>query len=192
MYPLWHEAEAALAGIVQTVITYDADGIDVHFLNSTHSIHGAKSPHEIRELFQYVGPVGESTPTEMRVEQLLSPYIEACERAKKQNQAMPKPLNMIVLTDGEADDGPTLAYVLTGFAKRLDEIRAPLTQLGVQFVQIGNAEEATEALRELDDELSAGGVRDMVDTVPYAGEITSEFLIKVALGAINRKIDRQS
>lgn len=67
MHNLWREAEAALAGIVQQVIRYDADGLDVYFLNSTHSIQGAKEPGAIRELFQYVGPVGESTPTEIRV-----------------------------------------------------------------------------------------------------------------------------
>lgn len=190
MYPLWHEAESALAGIVETIITYDTDGVDVAFLNSTHVLNGAKSAHEIRELFQFVGPNGESTPTELRVEQLLSPYIEACEKAKKQGQALPKPLNMLVLTDGEADDGPTLAYVLSGFAKRLDDMHAPLTQLGVQFIQIGNDAEATAALQELDDELQ--GVRDMVDTTPYQGQITSDFIVKVALGSINRRIDRQN
>lgn len=64
---LWHEAEAALAGIVERVIHYDADGLDVYFLNSQQSLRGVKDPAAIRELFQYVGPVGESTPTEVRV-----------------------------------------------------------------------------------------------------------------------------
>lgn len=32
--------------------------------------------------------------------------------------------------------------------------------------------------------------RDMVDTTPYSGKINSDFLIKVALGSINRRIDR--
>lgn len=68
---------------------------------------------------------------------------------------------------------------LTGFAKRLDAIHAPLTQLGVQFVQIGNDSEATEALKELDDELEKEGCRDMVDTTPYQGQVTPEFLMKV-------------
>lgn len=67
MYNLWQEAEAALSGIVEQVIRYDSDGLDVYFLNSTHSLQGAKDSASIRELFQYVGPVGESTPTEIRV-----------------------------------------------------------------------------------------------------------------------------
>ena len=67
MYQLWYEAEAALAGIVDRVIAYDADGLDVYFLNSQESLQGVKNSGTIRELFQYVGPVGESTPTEVRV-----------------------------------------------------------------------------------------------------------------------------
>lgn len=112
-----------------------------------------------------------------QVEELLSPYIDACERAKRGGSSLPKPLNLLILTDGAADDPDTLAYTLTGFAKRLDDIHVPLTQLGVQFIQVGNDPEATGALRELDDELQG---RDMVDTTPYQGQITSEFLIKVS------------
>lgn len=67
MYNLWIEAEAALAGIVDRIIGYDADGLDVYFLNASQSLQGVKDSGAIRELFQYVGPVGESTPTEVRV-----------------------------------------------------------------------------------------------------------------------------
>jgi hypothetical protein len=70
MHHLWHEAEAALAGIVDRVINYDADGLDVYFLNSRESLQGVKHSGTIRELFQYVGPVGDSTPTEVRVSAL--------------------------------------------------------------------------------------------------------------------------
>ena len=49
----------------------------------------------------------------------------------------------------------------------------------MQFVQIGNDPEATEALKELDDELEKEGCRDMVDTTPYAGQVTPDFLMKV-------------
>lgn len=187
MYDLWREAEQALAGIADIVVRYDADGVDVYFLNSQQYLQGAKDSGSIRELFQYVGPVGESTPTEVRVEELLSPYIDACEQAKRGGGTLPKPLNLLILTDGAADDPDTLAYTLTGFAKRLDDIHVPLSQLGVQFIQVGNDPEATAALRELDDELQG---RDMIDTTPYQGQITSEFLIKTLLGSINRRIDR--
>jgi len=50
MHHLWHEAEAALAGIVDRVINYDADGLDVYFLNSRESLQGVKHSGTIRAL----------------------------------------------------------------------------------------------------------------------------------------------
>lgn len=70
-------------------------------------------------------------------------------------------------------------------------MRAPLKQLGLQFVQVGNDAEAAKALRKLDEGLQ--GVRDMVDTTPFTqlknGQLTADDLIKMLIGGINRKID---
>lgn len=58
---------------------------------------------------------------------------------------------------GPADD-PRQAIVDS--ARRLDERQVPLHKFGIQFVQIGNDPDATEALKELDDDLGpAHGVR---------------------------------
>jgi hypothetical protein len=51
---------------------------------------------------------------------------------------------------GSADD-PREAIV--DFARRLDARQVPLNKLGIQFVQIGDDPDATEALKELDDDL---------------------------------------
>ena len=61
------------------------------------------------------------------------------------------------LTLGPADD-PKQPIVEA--ARRLDERQVPLHKFGIQFVQIGDDLDATEALKELDDELGpANGVR---------------------------------
>lgn len=45
-------------------------------------------------------------------------------------------------------------------ARRLDRNEVPLKRFGVQFAQIGDDFEATEALQELDDDLAAAhGIR---------------------------------
>ena len=50
--------------------------------------------------------------------------------------------------------------VIVEFARRLDVKNVPLQQLSIQFVQIGDDPGATEALKELDDQLGpANGVR---------------------------------
>ncbi|KAJ6460857.1 hypothetical protein DFH09DRAFT_1348236 [Mycena vulgaris] len=72
-----------------------------------------------------------------------------------------KPVNFIVITDGEATDDPK--------------------DLGIQFVQIRNDVAATRALKELDDDLhKLGDIRDIVDTTPYSmlNPVTTDELIK--------------
>ncbi|CAH7685592.1 hypothetical protein BY996DRAFT_4573690, partial [Phakopsora pachyrhizi] len=114
--------------------------------------------------------------------------LDRLEEIKYKNLPPIKPLNLIVITDGEADDADTLTYALIGFAERLDQGRFPLRQLGVQFIQIGKDRAATRALKNLDDELKAAGTRgrDIVDNTPYKGTIMAKFLIKELLGGINK------
>ncbi|KAG0150732.1 hypothetical protein CROQUDRAFT_57765 [Cronartium quercuum f. sp. fusiforme G11] len=189
---LWREAAGAVSGLAETLVRYDADGIEVYFLNSTEYLLNARSAQAVNELFQRVRPVGISTPTDVRVEELLGLYIDRLEATRAQNLPTLKPLNLIILTDGEADDPDTLAYALAGFAERLDQGRFPLTQVGVQFIQIGKDRAATKALQALDDELTKtyGVKRDIVDTTPYKGRVTAEFIMKSVLGAINKRIDK--
>lgn len=79
-------------------------------------------------------------------------------------------------------------------SNQLDRGQYPLSQVGIQFLQIGNDPEAREALQELDDGLSSEhGIRDMVDTVPFSGEeMNAGLIIKTLLGGINRRLDRRS
>jgi gamma-glutamylcysteine synthetase len=51
---------------------------------------------------------------------------------------------------GPADDP---RQVIVEYARHLDRRNVALRQLGIQFVQIGNDPDATEALKELDDNL---------------------------------------
>ncbi len=57
-----------------------------------------------------------------------------------------------VFLAGEATDDPE--SVIVQAARRLDEGRFPLSQVGIQFIQIGNDAAAAEALQELDDGLA--------------------------------------
>ncbi|KAA1073698.1 hypothetical protein PGT21_022947 [Puccinia graminis f. sp. tritici] len=190
----WNEAAVAVAGLADTLVHYDNDGIDVYFMNSIEHLRNATSAADVTNLFRRVQPIGRSTPTDVRVEELLGIYLDRLEVGKATQMAPIKPLNLIVITDGEADDPDTLAYALAGFSDRLELGRFPLNQLGVQFIQIGNDRNATKFLKSLDDELrsESSGRRDIVDTTPYQGSVTTKFLIKALLGGINKRIDHQS
>jgi hypothetical protein len=57
-----------------------------------------------------------------------------------------------VITDGVPTDDPE--SVIIAAARRLDAGNFLLSQLGIQFIQVGNDSKATKALKELDDGLN--------------------------------------
>lgn len=197
----WRDTRAALETIATVATKYDADGIDVYFLNSTqHSARNVRSADEIRRLFDLVRPAG-ITPIAACLDRILRAHLDLYAAARQPGAvtAHPKPLNIIVLTDGEPTDDPE--SVIVAAARRLDELNAPLCQVGIQFFQIGDEEGAREALEELDDALAGlYGIRDMVDYTPYIGltgtggedgeAVTGEWILKVLTGAVNRRLDR--
>ncbi|OBZ70496.1 hypothetical protein A0H81_09664 [Grifola frondosa] len=167
------------------------------FLNNTKTGENMKDSLSIRRLFDSVRPAG-ITPIGEKLEQLLLYYMESLDQARSRQDAGDpdalkaiKPVNYIILTDGAPTDDPE--DVIVNIARRLDRGNYPLSQLGLQFVQIGNSPEATAFLNELDNGLSdAHGIRDIVDTTPYlGGELSAEMIIKILLGGINRRVDRR-
>ncbi|KAI5480788.1 von willebrand factor [Pseudohyphozyma bogoriensis] len=180
-----------LMGLVQKSVQYDKDGIDVWFMNHTEVLKGVQEPGAVRELFESVEPSG-STPTGFQLDEILRPYIESVEDAKAAKTRV-KPMILLVLTDGRADDPDMVKDVIIEMAQRLDDLRSPPYQLGIQFVQLGRDPDAEEFLRELDDDLKAdAGVRDLVDWTPYKERLTADFLLKSLLGSVMRNLDSRS
>lgn len=165
----WRETKGALETITPICTAHDADGIDIYFLNAPDSpfFKGVKDLAAVREIFSTVKPQY-GTPTGQRLNQILKPYLNRYQASPDQT----KPLNVIVITDGEPSDD--VESVIISAAKKLDKFDAPAWQVGIQFFQVGKEPGAREHLRQLDDELAelAGGddLRDIVDTVPYTGE----------------------
>ncbi|ORY34835.1 hypothetical protein BCR39DRAFT_515072 [Naematelia encephala] len=202
----WEQARAALMGVADIASRYDQDGVDLYFLNSKRVGKELRGASEVEDVFAGLIPKG-NTPTGARLELILREYMTRLERYTGSGPMSPglnspgqtqlgegeevRPMNLIVITDGAPTDDP--ASVLIAVAKRLDRGDYPLSQIGVQFLQIGNDPEAREALQELDDGLAAThGVRDMVDTVLFSGEeMTANLIIKALLGGINRRLDRR-
>jgi len=189
---LWREARDALAALAETASKYDADGIDVHFLNDKSKGSNMKDAASVNRLFSHVTPRG-ITPIGEKLEELLLLYLSDLDSAKDNDAPLSKsikPVNYIVITDGAPTDDPEAVIVAT--ARRLDAGNFPITQVGIQFVQIGNSQSATDYLKELDDGLSAvHKIRDIVDTTPYiGGPLNAEVLTKILLGGINRRVDR--
>ncbi|PWI65110.1 hypothetical protein PCL_07409 [Purpureocillium lilacinum] len=170
--------------------------------------YNIKDPLAVDALFQRLRPCG-PTHTRGRIEDILDPYFAQLESAKDVQNV--RPLNLIVITDGMPGPCPQpqpVSYSCGGFgsssevthnphlpdpaivryAKRLDQLRAPAWQVGVQFLQVGNDLAATASLRGLDDGLARRyGVRDIVDTLKFGDgdykTLTAEEILKAVLGA---------
>ena len=209
---LWKEAEGAIAAITPICTQYDPDGIDIMFLNhhSTFDRSGGypdvTSPSAVQEIFRSVRPGG-MTPVGQRLRQILFPYLRRIEKMAANTDEYGKlldpslavrPINIIVITDGVfSDDAES---VILNAARTLDRCQAIPWQIGIQFFQIGSDVEAQKYLEQLDDDLGKAvkheHVRDIVDTVPWKGEtgrtLSGDGILKVVLGAVNKRLDRQS
>jgi uncharacterized protein YegL len=191
----WRETGKALETITPICTQRDADGVDIYFLNHPDSslYKNVRSAGTIVEIFQTVRPTGH-TPTGQRLNKILRNYL-------KEYQSKPeatKPINIIVITDGAPSDDVESPIIAA--AKKLDKFDAPPWQVGIQFFQVGKEPGAREALKQLDDSLAeiAGDddLRDIVDTVPFTGdggaELSAAGIMKVVLGSVNRRLDRNS
>lgn len=192
----WRETGKALETITPICTAHDADGIDIYFLNNPDSTRyrNVTTPATVTEIFTSVRPMG-GTPTGQRLSQILRPYLQEYQAAPE--SAKPKPINIIVITDGEPSDDVESPIIAA--AKKLDKYDAPAWQVGIQFFQVGKEPGAKEHLKQLDDELAdisgEEDLRDIVDTVPFTGaegtELTADGILKVVLGAVNRRLDRK-
>ncbi|KAK5016609.1 hypothetical protein LTR16_000093 [Cryomyces antarcticus] len=190
----WRETGRALETITPICTSHDADGIDIFFLNHPDSsfCHNVMDAGTVTEIFQTVRPGG-GTPTGQRLNQILKPYLAKY----KASPDSTKPLNIIVITDGEPSDD--VESPIINCAKKLDRMDAPAWQVGIQFFQVGRDADAKKHLVQLDDDLQEisgdDDLRDIVDTVPFksgtGAELTGDGILKVVLGAVNRRLDRK-
>ncbi|EIW76365.1 hypothetical protein CONPUDRAFT_158389 [Coniophora puteana RWD-64-598 SS2] len=195
----WKEAGSALAELAEVAAYYDANGIDIFFINSKTRGEGLKDPNQVRKIFDRVVPTS-NTLLGMVMHRHLKNYVNKIEsdlqtRRCALDDSGVKPVNYIIITDGMPSDPEELENAIVKCAQWLDKHEQPLNQLGIQFVQVGNSGSAAEYLEHLDTALKTEyNIRDMVDTEPYRdgskdSKLGAERLIKILLGGINRRVD---
>ncbi|ORY56921.1 uncharacterized protein BCR38DRAFT_303540, partial [Pseudomassariella vexata] len=209
----WKQVKAVLQAIVPICTAHDEDGIDIYFINKpTNALPGFEMGSaggfyrnvtnlaKVEDIFSTVKPGGD-TMMGRRLKEILVPYTELYKQKEREtgDKTCLRPLNIIVITDGEANDN--VEESLGNAARFLDECGAPPYQIGVQFFQIGNVPGVAEYLQYLDDELgrnSRNGFRDMIDTVTFdclpgdtAPTLTADGILKAVLGAVVKRLDRR-
>jgi hypothetical protein len=175
----WDILTRALQYIANIATMYDSDGLDIHFLISTKlNRKNVRSGEEILALLKQVNLEKSVGGTYMNppLAELLGPHLikyqqHSNRKVAGQETAPPKPLNIIVLTDGKADDEKALKRLLVRTAKQLDEMFAPDSQIGIQFLQVGDDKDAAAFLKHLDNELEdTYEIRDV--RISYLGYVS--------------------
>ncbi|KAL9609317.1 MAG: hypothetical protein Q9167_005904 [Letrouitia subvulpina] len=187
---------------------YDRNGIDIHFFNNKGE-DNVRQPEIAAQIHHDVVLKG-STPLLDRLSVHLKQYFQ---KYKKSEWAADfKRYNLIILTDGEPDDEwdedgdpndqtkPAFRLIqkkIVTYARKLDDddVEAEPGQVGIQFCQIGNDEDATKFFQFLDDRLKGKEKlgRDMVDTIQCQSEVdlTEDWFRKLLLGAIDKREDNR-
>ena len=167
----WELVQRILNYTTIVATRYDRDGIDVHFMNNfTANQDGIRDPKIAEKLHGGIELRG-NTPTLDRLSRHLRNYLQDFSDARY--SARFKGYNLIVLTDGEpnaeeedeediSDEEDAkknkaafrlIRKEIVQAARQLDTHNAMPKQVGIQFCQIGNDEEAREFFEFLDDRL---------------------------------------
>lgn len=140
----WDETRQMTASIAPKVAQYAGHGIDLHFLNRPNFYSSLRTGEEVSRAFKAVTPA-HGTPTGVRVNDILDGYM--CTQRYYRDLA---PLNLLIFTDGEANDEETLNWTVIEHLTELAHHGYPAYQLGIEFVQIGNCINATHQLVHLE------------------------------------------
>ncbi|KAI9621062.1 hypothetical protein H4Q26_013256 [Puccinia striiformis f. sp. tritici PST-130] len=145
----WDETRDALIGVVEKAIQYDSDGIDLFFFNDPSNAINCNSPDQ--KVYSYCSIY----------QRVLDPYLTLLHQSKNGGPTI-KPMNLIVLTDGEPDRGQDPEQVIVEIGRYLDSNRFPVKSIRYLICPDRNDS----------------------DNV-----ITADFILKALIGGVNRKID---
>ncbi|KAK4171898.1 hypothetical protein QBC36DRAFT_382216 [Triangularia setosa] len=203
----WDDLIESIQWTADIVCRYDKDGIDVRFfIDEAKDEFSIKKAQRVLDLLSNeVAPdeLGGGTYIADRLYTILTEHLVKFEKWKQglarrrgsPRVEKPKKLNLVVITDGAADDMEEVEDVIVETAKKLDELGAPVHQLGIQFLQIGKDDDAARWLAKLDDALKEKhNIRDIVDTRPWNRPTENDKSLKdrlkqILLGAISRAVD---
>lgn len=144
----WEEAQEFTETFARYAEKTDDDGITVITFAGTPTVYDGVSADKVHEVFTKCQPSGSTN---------LAPALE--EAFKKKFAANKKALIMVI-TDGEANDGQRVKESITNAANKLNSD----DEIGIQFVQIGNDTGAAKFLNDLDDNLK-GAKFDIVNAL---------------------------
>ena len=163
----WNLLEESIKLVVGHAIKYDKDGVDLYFLKAfdkldrEHVTSSAKVENVLQNASSLLdkpecgGGTDYLEALERAIEPRMSNFREyVLKRTQNLNPTRPRPLNLIAITDGGANDRDDVEEYLRNIAMELDDLKALRSYIGIQFVQVGDDKGAAEWLQKLDDNLA--------------------------------------
>ena len=180
----WDQARRIIASVAPKVAQYSPYGIDLHFLNRATFYSDLHTEREVQEAFNAVTPA-KGTPTGIRVNDILDAYM--CTLRYYRDLI---PLNLLILTDGEANDEEILHWTIEEHLTNLIHRGYPAHQLGIEFVQVGDCMNATRQLVKLEVEVNRHFKRDVIGVTPInqTSNINPDLLLAIAASGIHARI----
>lgn len=166
----WKEAQEVTAAIANKASAFDSDGITVVPFANSHKIYENVTQAKVAQVFAENEPNGGTNTAGV-----LKAIFDS-------RQGNPKPVIVVVVTDGQPNDEEAVKRVIRDYAATLpDNGEGDTDACGVLFLQVGNDPDATEFLRDLDNNLNAKF--DIVDT-KTCDEVENMSLVDVLLQAL--------
>lgn len=182
-----------IAGKVAWVAThFDDNGISLVFLNKPQGHDGVRSPDDVSRIVAQT-PLSGSTPLGPALRRkVLEPYFFGPARG----HTLPKPVLVIIITDGEPDNKQDVYQVLAELKQATTQMRSKAC--GIEVAQVGNDPGASRFLNELDADRNVGDVVDVtssfeLEEMQYrkmGATLTPEmWMVKLMLGGIDPNYD---
>jgi len=184
----WQQARRILASVAPQIAQYSPLGLDIHFLNRPNFYVNLRTSAEVEHAFDEGSP-NNGTPTGQRMNDILDAYMSTL---RYERSLMP--LNLMVITDGEAEDRETLHWAIEEHVTKIMHRGYQAHQFGIEFVQVGDCPDANRHLLELEEEVDRhhrNFNRDVVGVTP-ASRITymnPDAFLAIALSGIDARIN---
>jgi len=185
----WCEMKEALKIMTSICTQHHVDGIEIYFLNGDDRKH-ITTPAEVETSFACVHPRS-GTTVGSKLHSIVGPYLLNLEQ---RGRDAVKPLNIIVISDGNPSDD--LESVIVSAARELDELETHAWQVRIQLCQVGSIPE----VRKWHEELGASLVyqnetnkesRNIVATIPWMKTLDGKAILTSAFGAIERRLNNR-
>ena len=184
----WNQARNLLAGLAPLVAAQNPHGIDLHFLNRIPFYAGLRTAQAIQAAFDSDSP-NNGTPTGARVSDILDAYVSTLRYYRPL-----MPLNLIVITDGEAQDEEVLHRTIEHHVTEVVHRGFPAHQFGIEFVQVGDCRWATSHLEKLENEVSRHHhrfQRDVVGVTPASriSNMDPQAMLAIAVSGVDARMN---